>query len=371
MADGPWNEDALEDDATPRNTIYTHSMNDPLGGSRAAHRSERTDATALTVADRGGGFIILPGTYSSDFRDQGASQATFGRARVLLAGASGTGSVGALFADRNYVDGSSNRVASVDAVDKPSNEMRLRAQGMASQTRDAMAGSRSNSYAIVTDGFDDNGSVYLYARYTAIAPKFRADNSILAQNGYSTLELESRQCQKVEGFFNQMCPGLNAKEQRAWNNTPLNRYVTPVLTLNGKRNSFWNVQPRWLNYTRTRDGGAWHHIPTLFARGESNPNTRFPYLFFESECGRGVDLATSTRARLIGQRSMSRRNAEIYAFAVTLRSHTQAVSLVYSHKRGLGHELNVGVTHGNARASLRPDRATTEIFAKLSWAFAN
>ena len=412
--------------ATPLNTIYTRSITDPLWGSRATYRSERADATLLTVADRGGGFIILPGTYSSDFRDQGASQATFGRARVPLAGASGTGSVGALFADRNYDDGSSNRVASVDAVYKPSNEMRLRAQGMASQTSDALAGGRSNGYAVVTDGFYDNGSEHLYARYTAISPKFRADNSIIAQNGFSTLELESWQCQKVEGFFNQICPGLNAKQQRAWDNTPLNRHVAPVLTLNGNLNSFWNVQPRWFNYTRTRDGGAWHHIPTLYARAEGNPNARFPYVFFETEYGRGVDVATDARARmisnavtlnwraherielegtisdyrlhdinsnrwrlhettmqlvgvgymtaqdtlrLIAQRSLSRRNAEIYAFAVTPRSHTQAVSLVYSHKRGLGRELNVGVTHGNARASLQPDRVTTEIFAKLSWAF--
>ena len=269
-------------------------------------------------------------------------------------------------------------------------------------------------------------SVRVACWLTAISPRFRADNSIIAQNGFSTLELESWQCQKVEGFFNQMCPGLNAKEQRAWDNTPLNRYVTPVLALNCNRNSFWNVQPRWLNYTRTLDGGAWHYIPTLYARVEGNPSTRFPYLLFETEYGRGVDVATDTRARmisnavtlnwraherielegtvsdyrlhdinsarwrlhettmqlvgvgymtaqdtlrLIAQRSLSRRNADIYAFAVTPRSHTQAVSLVYSHRRGLGRELNVGVTHGNARASLQPDRVTTEIFAKLSWAF--
>jgi hypothetical protein len=48
--------------------------------------------------------------------------------------------------------------------------------------------------------------------------------------------------------------------------------------------------------------------------------------------------------------------------------HTQAVSLVYAHKRGLGRELNVGVTHGNARISATPNRMTTEVFAKLSWA---
>ena len=416
--------------ATPLNTIYTRSMTDPLWGSRATYRSERADATVLTVADRGGGFIILPGTYSSDVRDQGASQATFGRARVPLVGASGTGSAGVLFADRNYDDGSSNRVASADGVYKPSDEIRLRAQGMASQTKDALAGGNgkngSNGYAMVTDGFYDNGSEHLYARYTAISPKFRADNSIIVQNGYSALEMESWQCQKVEGFFNQICPGLNAKEQRAWDNTPLNRSVTPVLALNGNRNSFWNIQPRWLNYMRSRDSGAWHHIPTIYARAEGNPNTRFPYLFFETEYGRGVDVLSDTRARmmfngvtlnwraherielegtvsdyrlhdinssrwrlrettmqlvgvgymtaqdtlrLIAQRSLSRRNAEIYAFAVTPRSHTQAVSLVYSHKRGLGREFNLGVTHGNARASAQPNRMTTEIFAKLSWSY--
>ena len=381
-------------------------MTDPLWGSRATYRSERADAKVLTVADRGGGFIILPGTYSSDFRDQGPSQATLARARVPFAGLNGTGGTGALLADRSYDDGSSNRVVSADGVYKPSDEMRFRAQGVASQTSDVLAGGRSTGYAMVTDGFYDNGREHLYARYTAISPKFRADNSIIVQNGYSALEIESWQCRKVEGFFNQMCPGVNAKEQRAWDNTPLNRYVTPVLALNGSRNSYWSFQPRWLNYARTRDGGAWHHLPTIYARGEGNPNTRFTYLFFETEFGRGVDVATDTRSRmmfngvtlnwreheriefegsvsdyrlhdlasarwrlhettmqlvgvgcmtaqdtmrLIAQRSLSRRNADIYAFAVTPRSHTQAVPLAYSHKRGLGRELNGGVTHGNAR----------------------
>jgi hypothetical protein len=57
----------------------------------------------------------------------------------------------------------------------------------------------------------------------------------------------------------------------------------------------------------------------------------------------------------------------MYEFAVTPRAHTQAVSLVYAHKRGLGRELNIGMTHGNARASATPGRMTTELFAKLSW----
>ena len=411
--------------ATPLNTIYTRSITDPLWGARTTYRSERADATVLTVADRGGGFVILPGTYSSDFRDQGASQATLARMRMPFTGAAGTGSAGVLLADRNYDDGSSNQVVSFDGVYKPGDEMRFRAQAIASQTSDRLAGGRSNGQAMVADGFYDNGKEHVYVRLGAVSPKFRADNSIIAQNGYRAIDVESWQCRKLEGFFNQFCPGVNAKEQRTWDNTPLNRFVTPVLALNGNRNSYWSFQPRWLNYARTRDGGAWHHIPTFYARAEGNPDRRFPYAFFESEYGRGVDVATDTRAhlmfhavtlnwraherielegtlsdyrlndlassrwrlhettaqlvgvgyltahdtlRLIAQRSLSKRNPDMYTFAVTPHAHTQAVSLVYAHKRGLGRELNVGVTHGNAGASLQPNRATTELFAKLSWA---
>ncbi len=411
--------------ATPLNTIYTRSITDPLWGARTTYRSERADATVLTVSDRGGGYVILPGTYSSDYRDQGASQATLARLRLPFTGASDTGSAGVLLADRNYDDGSSNQVVSFDGVYKPGDEMRFRAQAIASQTNDVLAGGRTDGQAFVADGFYDNGEEHLSVRLGAVSPKFRADNSIIAQNGYRSIDIESWQCRKLEGFFNQLCPGVNAKEQRTWDNTPLNRSVTPVLGLNGNRNSFWSFQPRWLNYTRTRDGGTWHHIPTFYARAEANPSTRFPYAFFEIEFGRGVDVATDTKARLmfngmtlnwraheriefegtvsdyrlndlasarwrlhettaqlvgvgyltvqdtvrlIAQRSLSKRNSEMYTIAVTPRAHTQSVSLVYSHKRGLGRELNIGVTHGNARASLQPNSSTTELFAKLSWA---
>ncbi len=411
--------------ATPLNTIYTRSITDPLWGSRATYRSERADATVLTVADRGGGFVILPGTFSSDFRDQGASQATFARARVPFAGASGTGSAGVFLADRNYDDGASNRVASVDGVFKPHDDMRVRAQVMGSQTDDPLAGGRSNGHAMVTDGFYDNGNEHLFVRYTGISPKFRADNSIIVQNGYRTIDLEAWQCRKLSGFFNQMCPGFTAREQRTWDNTPLNRFVTPLINFNGTRNSYWTFQPRWINYTRTRDSGKWHHIPTFYARAEANPNQLFPYAFFETEVGRSVDVATDTLARmmfngitlnwrahervelewslsdfrlndlatsrwrlhetttqlvgvgyltaqdtlrLIAQRSLSKRNPEMYDFAVTPRAHGQAISLVYSHKRGLGREFNLGITHGNGRASQQLNRVDTELFAKMSWA---
>ena len=176
-----------------------------------------------------------------------------------------------------------------------------------------------------------------------------------------------------------------------------------------------------------QEGGRRHHTPTLYARGEGNPGERLPHAFVEVEAGRGVDVVTdklsrmmfvgvifSTRPhervelewkvsdfrlndidskrwrlheralqlvgvgyitaqdtlRLIAQHTRSQRNASIYAFAVTPKLQTQAISLVYTHKRGLGREFNVGVTQGSERVSAQPHRMTTEVFAKLSWAFA-
>lgn len=412
--------------STPYNLIYTRSVTDPLWGARATYRSESADAMALTVKDRGGGFIILPGTYFSDFRDQGGSQSTVARGRVPFTLASGGGSVGALFSDRTYDDGSNNRAASIDGIFKPGNESRVRAQVFASQTDDRVTGKRSDGHAAYLDGSFDNGVNHLWMSASSLSPDFRSDNSIITQNGFNELKTEAWRCLKRDGFFHTVCPGVFGREQRAWDGTPLARSITPNFFMNGNRNSDWNLQARWFNYMRVQSGGRWHHAPTVYARAEGNPGGWLPYVFVESEVGRGVDVVTDTLAkmtftgitltmrphervelewkfndfrlndidsarwrlhehslqlvgvgyitaldtlRLIAQRTLSKRNPDAYDFPVTPRAKRDVVSLVFSHKRGLGREFNLGVTQSSAQESLRPRRATTEVFAKMAWAF--
>ena len=83
--------------------------------------------------------------------------------------------------------------------------------------------------------------------------------------------------------------------------------------------------------------------------------------------GVGYITARDT-VRLIVQQTLAKRNAEFYDFAVTPRYKSHAISLVYSHKRGLGRELNLGVTQSTSRVNALAGRATTEVFAKLAWA---
>ena len=413
--------------STPLNLIYTRSITDPLWGARATYRSERTDATLLTVNDRGGGFVILPGTYYSDARNQGGSTSTFARVRVPFVKGESTGSFGALLSDRTYDDGTTNRTASVDGLFRPNNESRIRAQLFASSTDDRVLRIRNDGHAAYVDGSFDDGIHHAFVGLTSISPKFRSDNSIVTQNGYDAAKFESWRCIKREGFFNNICPGLFGGETRASNGEALGRYLTPSIYANGNRNSEWSLQPRWVNYARVQEAGRWHHAPTLYARAEGNPGGWLPYAFVEVEGGRGVDVATDTLARLlftgvtfntrphervelewkvsdfrlndidssrwrlheramqlvgvgyitaldtlrlIAQHTRSERNPSMYALAVAPKLRTQAISLVYAHKRGLGREFNVGVTQGNARVGGQPQRMTTEVFAKLSWAFA-
>lgn len=416
--------------STPLSLIYTRSVTDPAWGARATYRSPSTDATVLTVNDKGGGFVIIPGTFYSDYRDQGASQSTLARVRQAFTSEHGTGSIGALFSDRTYDDGTVNRAVAMDAIYKPNHETKFRAQLSESHTDDRavpQAPRKSTGQLIYMDGNYDDGVNHAWSALTSVSPGFRSDNSIVSQAGFRMFQFDLWHCMKRDGFFYNLCPGVSGKAQHTWNGEVLTRWVTPVLFMNGNRNSEWNVQPRYFNYWRTQSGGVLHHVPTIYARGEGNPGGVLPYVYAEFEMGRGVDVLSDTLARmqsagvtinsrplerveiewklndfrlndvqtsvwrlheysaqavavgyltaqdslrLIAQRTLSKRNALMYAFAVTPRAHTQAVSLVYSHKRGLGREFNVGVTHGNARVSATPQQMTTEFFAKLSWAIS-
>ena len=207
--------------STPYNLIYTRSITDPLWGARSTYRSENIDATVLTVSDRGGGFVILPGSYYSDARNQDASQSTFARVRVPFAKGESSGSFGALLSDRTYDDDTTNRAVSVDGLFRPNNESRLRAQVLASGTDDRVLKAKGDGHAAYVNGSFDDGVNHAWLSVASISPKFRSDNSIVTQNGYDAVKFETWRCFKRESFFNDVCLGLFGSKTRASNGEAL------------------------------------------------------------------------------------------------------------------------------------------------------
>jgi Domain of unknown function (DUF5916) len=409
----------------PDTSVYTRSITDPLWGARATYRSASLDATAITVADRGGGFIVLPNTYFSDFKAQGKSQSTIARVRMPYR-AFGSGSFGALLSDRTYENGDSNRVASFDATHKPSDATRFRAQIVGSETEDT--GAKTRGHYVYLDTNRDDGPHRMEAYAFEVSPKFRFDNGLLGQNGIRGGGGNYRYCiNRPEAFFDNVCPNIGFREMRSTENVPLQRWVTPGLFMNGAKNSEWNFQPRIVNYRRVQEGGKWHHVPALYFFANGNPGKTLTYTYFETEFGRNVDVSTDSltkfallstglnvrplerielessftdfrlidkdssrwrlieknasilgighisardTVRLIAQYTLSKRNPAAYEFTVNPRTQTNALSLVYAHKRGLGREFNVGATRSDVRSYGEAKQTTTEVFAKLSWALS-
>ena len=407
----------------PFATTYTRSITSPLWGGRASYRTEQVDATALSVSDRGGGYVILPGTYFSDYRNQAASTATLVRARVPLRGEIGTGNVGFLLNDRSYDDGSNNRVASIDAVFKPADAVRIRGQALASSATDSAGLSRG--FAGFTDVFYDTGREYISLRYQGVSPKFRADSSLVSQSGYHSAKLESYVCSKLIGFFQEICPGIIAKDAVTWDGQTMSRSLNPTLYLGGNRNSEWTFRPRWLTYQRVTPLGSLHHVPTAYVQVEADPNSFLTRVSFDMEVGRAVDVVSDGRAklayfgltaktairddmeiewsvsdyrlrdektssprlhestlqmvavhyitprdtlRLVGQQSTTRRNVGAYSIAVAPHAKSRAASLIYTRRWRLDSELNFGVTQSSDAQSGITNRRDVEIFTKLSWA---
>ncbi len=409
--------------SSPETSIYTRAITDPLWGTRATFRSESLDATAITVRDRGGGFVIVPRAYYSDYKEQGKSQVTVARVRHSYAMA-GLGSVGALLSDRTYENGDSNRVASFDVTHRPEDTTRFRTQLLRSDTVDSDVLTRG--HYVYFDASRDAGPHRFGGYYAAISPNFRFDNGLVGQAGYRAAGGDYRYClNRKDAFFDSVCPNVSFRESRTWDDVPLQRFIAPGLYMNGAMNSEWGFQPRLFNYRRVQERGVWHHVPTLSFLANGNPGRKLSFVSFETELGRNVDVATDSLAnfsqmviavnvrpmerieietsmtdfrlfntnnndwrliernanvvgighissrdtvRLIAQYTLSKRNQGVYSFAVTPRVQTDALSLVYAHKRGLGREFNVGVTHTNERVFGEAKRSTTEAFAKFSWA---
>ena len=119
---------------SPTEAFYTRSYTQPRWGVRGTWRDADWAGTALALNDKGGGLVLLPGAYGTDYATQPASRAVAVRART---DSSEGGAVqwGALAAARQYVQGAGdNTVLGPDVAWQINNGWRLRAQWLLSQT---------------------------------------------------------------------------------------------------------------------------------------------------------------------------------------------------------------------------------------------
>jgi hypothetical protein len=281
----------------PMRALYTRSVTDPAWGLRGTQRAERFDGTVLVTRDEGGGTVLLPNTFGTDYAVQDfKSMATFARGRWQVNGAT----VGGLFTDRTIVGGRGyNRVAGPDFVWFPDVEQRYRAQVLGSWTTaqpvngSLEKGDLASSHAALADWTYRGATWEEYLDYEDVGRGFRADNGFVGQNGYRRIYSETTY--KFVGALglNEVSPYLNADYKTDPGGTVIYQQNNLGLRLGLPRATTLQFEYRPNNLVAVREGGGLRKRDQVYFSIDSNPFPWFSHLYSEVAYGDRVDVANN------------------------------------------------------------------------------
>jgi len=416
---------------SPFNAIYTRSVTDPAWGVRATQRGEGFDGTVLVTRDDGGGLVLLPNTYGTDYALQNfKSVASFARARWQ----SGRLTVGGLATDRTLEGGAYNRVAGPDVVWFPTTEQRLRAQVLGSWTTaqpspngSLRKGELRESHAAMMDWGYEGSEWGEYLDFEDVGRDFRADNGFFGQNGYRRVYNETRRKFVDKLGFNDITIYLNAEHKRTLDAGVQYQQYNYGLRFGLPRATTIFLEARPNNRIATRPNGGILKRDQFYFAIESTPFAWSPRLFTEIAYGDRLDVANNrigkgayhsfqaslrphiraeveyridtdfidsrrTSERIILQRVQQllaiwhfsardsvrailqsvdvRRTPSLWERPVPAREDSETVSIVYGHRRGITAAFYLGASLSRNRV---PDVGLStrqaEVFAKASWMF--
>jgi hypothetical protein len=283
---------------SPFNALYTRSVTDPSWGARGTQRAERFDGTVLVAKDDGGGLVLLPNTYGTDFAAQDfKSVATFARGRWQAGGAT----VGFLFTDRSLQDrdGAYNRVAGADFAWFPNTEQRVRAQLLGSWTTAQpiggviAKGELESSHAFLADWKLNSPAWDLYANFEDVGRGFRADNGFFFQNAYRRGYGEIARKFLDTWGFNEVTPYANLEHKTDPDGNVQYQQNNVGLRLGLPRATTIFTEVRINNLVGVREGGGLRKRDQFFVGIESNPFPWFAKLYSELAYGDRVDVANN------------------------------------------------------------------------------
>jgi hypothetical protein len=415
------------------NAIYTRSVTDPAWGARGTQRTDKFEGTVLVTRDDGGGTVLLPTPFITDFAAQNyKSYASFARGRWSL----GPATLGVLATDRTLDNGAYNRIAGADGAWFPTTEHRLRAQVLGSWTTaqyngtDWVKDDLKQSHAALAD-WQYNGPEWIeYWKTEHVGRDFRDDNGFIVQNGYKTIYGENSR--KFVGLWgtNEVTPYFNTEYKTTLDGQILNQMTRPgvriglphatTLTFELRPNDKVSVQPNSKPLKRDQfdinidtNPAAW--FSRLYAewaygdrvdvynnrvgRGAAyNLTANFrPHQRWELEYQMSGDYIDSKEpvegskrildervqqvlmywhftardsVRAIWQSQLIKRAPSLWTFPVTSRDDTETVSLVYGHRPTIHTNFFFGANWSRNRTPDVPVKSyQMEIFAKGSIAF--
>lgn len=243
---------------TPIQAVYTRTITSPRFGTRMTGKAGNDEYTFLVAQDRGGGAVILPSAFGSDFAFQDfKSTDAIGRIRHDF---SRNSFVSMLLTDRELGGGAHNRVLGPDFQLKNKTDT-LTGQFLLSDSatpdRPDLAGEwngqhlRGHAYDVwwqhSTEKFD------FYTQHQNYTDNFRADAGFVPQVGYGTTYTETGWTFRPKGFYSRLRTFAMAQYDTLEDGSLLYRLLSFGYGADGKYRSFTRFR---YAYDTVRNGDA-------------------------------------------------------------------------------------------------------------------
>ena len=232
---------------TPINAVYTRTLTAPRWGGRTTGKSGDYAYTLLVAQDRGGGVVIIPSAFGSDFAFQDFSSiAAIGRVRRDF----GRSFVSFLGTTRESQGGAYNRVFGPDFQWRIGEQNTITGQVLFSMSQtpertdlaDEWNGQKFQGHGIQAWYSSSNATRDFFINYNDYSKNFRADNGFVPQVDYRGSYAEAGRTWRPKGFFSRVRGYAFGEYQNTPDGDPLYRMWSAGFGADGKHRSFTRIR---------------------------------------------------------------------------------------------------------------------------------
>ena len=277
---------------TPIQAVYTRTITSPRWGLRGTGKIGNSAYTLLVTEDRGGGSVILPGPYFSNFAPQDfKSTVAIGRVRHDF----GSSFAGLLVTDREVRGGGHNRVLGPDVSWRPNASDQVTGQFLWSDTETP----NRPDLAAEWDGRGLSGlaadvrwqhltqAPEWFVHYRELGRGFRADDGFVPQVGLRFGEAFGGWNFYPTGLLNRTRPQALYSYSEDRDGNLIERNIVPGFLVQGRRNLVGEVD---VNVGASRIGQQVLSRTNVFFLFQFDPSRRFSRFEVDGNVGEEYDF---------------------------------------------------------------------------------
>lgn len=297
----PFFLEGIELFSTPIQAVYTRTLTSPRWGARATGKVGSYAYTALVAQDRGGGDVILPSAFGSDFAEQDfSSTAAIGRVRRDFGRNSFVSFLGTA---REIQGGGHNRVFGPDfqwrMTDSDTFTGQILFSDSATPNRPDLAdewnGQKLAGHAAFAWYQHSSAKNDFYVEGSDYSDEFRADNGFVPQVGWRGGYAEAGHTYRPTGFFNRIRVfGMTQYQQTTDDGNLLYRLASAGFAADGKHRSFWRFR---LAHDTVANEGETFDRDRLYYTVQFAVNKVFSFISFDGWVGDEVDFDNNRLGR--------------------------------------------------------------------------